>query len=133
MLTDRDLREVMSAPGWSLSLLRDARGEPAGFFELERRGSATNLSYFGLVEDCIGKGAGRGFLDRAIGMAWKAGPSALLVNTCTADHPRALPLYIEAGFQRLRCISEIWDIPDRLGLDPPMALRATAGQDRRSR
>ncbi|MGX9963255.1 GNAT family N-acetyltransferase [Roseomonas sp. F4] len=100
-------------------------GEPAGFYELERRGGdyGTNLSYFGLMPQAIGHGAGRALLRHAIDTAWAEGPRLLTVNTCTADHPRALPNYVEAGFRIMRVVREVWPVPLRLGLQIPERLR----------
>jgi hypothetical protein len=47
----------------------------------------------------------------------------MTVNTCSADHPRALPNYIAAGFREVRRVREAWDIPVRLGLAIPENLR----------
>jgi hypothetical protein len=47
----------------------------------------------------------------------------MTVNTCTADHPRALPTYLRAGFQKVRQVREVWDVPLRLGLRIPDHLR----------
>ena len=55
--------------------------------------------------------------------AWAHKPRALTVNTCTADHPRALPNYLRAGFMPVRTAREIWDVPDHLGLQLPEHLR----------
>ena len=53
-----------------------------------------------------------------------SGRPAVTVNTCTADHPRALPAYVSAGFQRLRTVREVWPVPTRLGLTiPPHLMR----------
>jgi hypothetical protein len=41
------------------------------------------------------------------------------VNTCDADHPRALPGYLRAGFRPLRNVREHWPIPLRLGMRIP--------------
>ena len=38
------------------------------------------------------------FLYQAVMNAWSRPISKLLVNTCTLDHPRALPLYQRLGF-----------------------------------
>ena len=54
--------------------------------------------------------------------AWGAGARAITVNTCTADHPRALPGYLRAGFQPVRRLNEIWSVPTRLGLSIPRHL-----------
>jgi len=45
------------------------------------------------------------------------------VNTCTADHRRALPGYLRAGFKPTRTVREVWDVPNRLGMSIPEHLR----------
>jgi hypothetical protein len=44
------------------------------------------------------------------------------VNTCTADHPRALPNYLKAGYRKLRTVREEWPLPVSLGLRIPQHL-----------
>ncbi len=74
-------------------------GCPAGLAEIEFRDEATaNLSYFGLVPEYVGRGLGYFFLHQAVVIAWAKPISRLLVNTCTLDHARALPLYPKSGF-----------------------------------
>ncbi len=103
-------------------LYRD--GEPAGFFELDHRQSpVVNLSYFGLMPAAVGIGLGTPFLRAAVDMAFQSGARAVTVNTCTADHPRALPGYLRAGFRPVRAVREIWDVPTRLGMSIPEHLR----------
>ena len=82
-----------------------------------------NIAYFGLLPHLVGQGLGRAFLRAAIDAAWALEPRAIRVNTCTADHPRALPAYLRAGFRPVRTVREVWDIPDRLGLPIPPTLR----------
>jgi hypothetical protein len=47
----------------------------------------------------------------------------MTVNTCTADHPRAMGTYLRAGFRPVREVREQWNIPVRLGLVIPDRLR----------
>ncbi len=76
-----------------------ADGQPAGYFELDRRGAPTiDLAYFGLMPHGVGRGLGRYLLHMAVEQAWSYGPERLTVNTNTMDHPRALPLYQKLGF-----------------------------------
>ena len=74
-------------------------GTPAGYAELDfRQEGEVELAYFGLIQDYIGLGLGRYMLDWAIDTAWSHEPRRLWVNTCTLDHPSALPVYQKAGF-----------------------------------
>jgi len=122
-LPDSEITAMLADPATSIHILyRD--GEPAGFFELDQRGRASvNLSYFGLLPHAVGRGLGPAFLRAAIDEAWSRGPNILTVNTCTADHPRAMPNYLRAGFRVVREVKEIWDVPNRLGLVIPAHLR----------
>jgi GNAT superfamily N-acetyltransferase len=98
-------------------------GEPAGFYELDARPwGLVNLSYFGLMPHAVGTGVGVAFLRSAIDQAWSATPKAVTVNTCTADHPRALPTYIRAGFRPVREVREVWNVPLKLGMRIPSHL-----------
>jgi len=122
-LSDAELDAVLSDRAISIHVLRDAKGE-LGFYELDRRGwPVINLAYFGLYPRAVGMGIGMAFLQHAVLAAWEESPAALTVNTCTADHPRALPNYIKAGFTRLRTMREEWPVPDRLGLPIPDRLK----------
>lgn len=123
-LSDGELDSILQDRAISISVLRDAKGD-LGFYELDRRAwPVINLAYFGLVGRAIGLGVGMPFLHHAIAAAWsEEGCAALTVNTCTADHPRALPNYVKAGFRKLRTVREEWPVPDRLGLPIPDRLR----------
>jgi hypothetical protein len=121
---DEDLAALLRDPAISIHVLTRG-GEPAGFFEIDRRRVPdSNISYFGLLPHAIGQGLGRAFLEHAVAEAWHGGPRAVTVNTCTADHPRALPNYLAAGFRRVREVKERWDVPATLGLSVPERLRA---------
>ncbi|MCB4823631.1 GNAT family N-acetyltransferase [Roseicella sp. GB24] len=122
-LPDADLAAILADRGVTIHVLYQ-HGEPAGFYELDRRNRPfTNLAYFGLMPHAIGLGLGRAFLRHAVDTAWAEHPRGLTVNTCTADHPRALPNYHAVGFGTLRKVREIWQVPARLGLPIPERLR----------
>ncbi|NGN39728.1 GNAT family N-acetyltransferase [Mesorhizobium sp. CGMCC 1.15528] len=74
-------------------------GVPAGFFDIKPHlpGEA-ELAYFGMMEHAMGQGLGRWFLGAAIEAAWSHKPERVTVQTCTMDHPAALPLYQKLGF-----------------------------------
>jgi GNAT superfamily N-acetyltransferase len=121
--SDESLAALLSDPLVSIHVLY-IDDEPAGFFELDGRAEpSVNLSYFGLLPHAIGRGLGNVLLRSAVDAAWDRAPRGVTVNTCTADHPRALPTYLRAGFREVRKVREVWDIPLRLGLQVPDRLR----------
>jgi GNAT superfamily N-acetyltransferase len=74
-------------------------GSPAGFFDLKPHlPQEVELAYFGMMEHAMGQGLGRWFLGAAIAAAWSYQPQRVTVQTCTLDHPAALPLYQKLGF-----------------------------------
>jgi GNAT superfamily N-acetyltransferase len=79
-------------------------GWPHGFFVLDgREAGCCDLAYFGLVPEAVGRGLGRFLLETAVHQAWDVpGTARVTVNTCSLDHPRALPLYQRAGFVPVR-------------------------------
>jgi len=122
-VSDRALAALLTDPQVSIHVLY-CRGEPAGFFELDARyWTDLNLSYFGLMPWAVGSGLGQAFLRQAVDAVWRQGAHAMTVNTCTADHARALPNYLRAGFRTQRQVRETWDVPVRLGMRIPDRLR----------
>ena len=120
---DDQLAALLASPGVSIYVMYQ-HNEPAGFFELDARSATTvNLSYFGLLPHAVGQGVGTLLLQAAMALAWAHRPQALTVNTCTADHPRALPNYLRAGFVPVRSTREVWDVPNHLGLAIPDHLK----------
>ena len=122
-LADPALEAILRTPDVSIWVLYRG-GEPAGFFELDaRQRPAVNLSYFGLTPHATGRGMGSAFLHAAIEAARAEGARVVTVNTCTADHRRALPGYLRVGFKPTRTVRELWDVPNRLGMSIPEHLR----------
>lgn len=120
--SDPELAAILDEPKRHIFLLQED-GETRGFCELDFKPHKTvNLAYFGLFPEVIGRGVGRAFLSQALALAWSADPLRVTVNTCTADHPRALTGYLRAGFRIVGVNREEWDIPLRLGLSPPAHL-----------
>lgn len=77
------------------------RGSIAGYFELNQPdGVNTEIRYFGLAPNAIGKGFGGPLLSCAIEAAWNwAGTRRVWVHTCTLDHPNALANYQARGMK----------------------------------
>jgi GNAT superfamily N-acetyltransferase len=75
-------------------------GAPAGFFDVKPHlPQEAELAYFGMMAHATGQGIGRWFLGAAIEACWSHGPRKVTVQTCTLDHPAALPLYQKLGFR----------------------------------
>jgi GNAT superfamily N-acetyltransferase len=125
MMPDDMLDAHLSRPTLDVRLLK-VNGEVAGFYELDANyWPYVNLNYFGLKQRFIGQGLGGKFLRHAILSVFtgSTGLRGVLVNTCSADHPRALPNYLRAGFVEYRREVETWEIPVRLGLSVPAHVR----------
>ena len=99
--SDARLQRHLDDPGVHLWVLRDDDAL-AGYFELAHAGDDVELLYFGLTAAYVGRGLGRRLLERAIAEAWALGAARLVLNTCTLDHPAALPNYLSRGFRVLR-------------------------------
>ena len=92
------LAEVIQDPRNLLYVLY-AEGNPAGMAELDlRKEGEANISYFGLMPEAIGRRMGFFFFYHTCAIAWLQPIRRLTINTCTLDHPRALPLYQRLGF-----------------------------------
>ena len=97
-LAPQALADVIHDPQNRLYVLY-TEGNPAGMAELDLRKPGTaNISYFGLMPEAIGRRLSFFFLYHSVMNAWAEGVARLTVNTCTLDHPRALPLYQRIGF-----------------------------------
>jgi GNAT superfamily N-acetyltransferase len=77
-----------------------ANGAPAGYYELDfSNARRTNLVYFGLMPEWGGQKIGPWLLGSAISEGFSRKAAEMTVNTCTLDHPAALPLYQRLGFK----------------------------------
>jgi GNAT superfamily N-acetyltransferase len=97
----------------------DRSGIEVGMVELDLRGEGECLIRFlGLVPELAGRGHGKWLLARALALAWRPGVSRVAVNTCTLDHPAALPAYLRAGFTAYKRAFESFPDPRLAGLLP---------------
>ena len=73
--------------------------ELVGFFELlyNPELKETEISYFGLLEEYIGKRIGGYALSVAIKKSFEKNIRRVWLHTCTLDHPNALKNYIARG------------------------------------
>ena len=101
-MDDEALRNIIHDPRVEIHVLF-ADQRPAGYAELDMRQSPDiELTYLGIIPECIGMGLGRFLLSNAIDLCWKRETRRLWLHTCSLDHPRALSFYEKAGFRIYR-------------------------------
>jgi GNAT superfamily N-acetyltransferase len=112
---DERLREEMA----EVHAVVDRGGVEVGMIELDFRVPGECLIRFlGLVPELTGRGHGKWLFARALALAWRPGVGRVRVNTCTLDHPAALPSYLKAGFRAVRRAFESFPDPRLTGLLP---------------
>lgn len=112
-LREGELRAILDHPGYEL-WYAEAGGAPIGFAELDRREPGeVEVRYFGLVEEWIGRGAGRWLLRAIVDRGWgEPGARRVWLHTCELDHPGALRFYQRGGFVPYGEDVEDWQDPD---------------------
>jgi GNAT superfamily N-acetyltransferase len=97
----------------------DRSGIEVGMIELDLRiQSECLVRFLGLVPELAGKGHGDWLFARTLALAWRRGVERVSVNTCTLDHPAALPAYLKAGFRAYKRAFESFPDPRLAGLLP---------------
>jgi GNAT superfamily N-acetyltransferase len=97
LMPESELGEILSHSGCTVDVLY-LEGIPAGYIELIREGTDTEIAYFGLREAFIGRGLGKHLLSWGIQAAWDAGAERVWLHTCNLDSPHALANYLARGF-----------------------------------
>ncbi len=99
LISKAELTDIIHHPRTKIFVLYE-NSLPIGFFELNSRNAprSVEISFIGLVNSSIGKGLGTYLTQYAIAHAWAQNPGRLIIQTCTLDHKRALPLYQRLGF-----------------------------------
>jgi len=97
--TDEEITTYLQQPGVSIWLMT-YDDEMAGYFELKKwEDGSTEIAYFGLMPQFIGRGLGKHLLTCAVEQAWADGANRVWLHTCTDDDPAALPNYLKRGFK----------------------------------
>lgn len=110
------LREIIADPAVAVHALR-LNGADVGLMELDFRvPDDVELSFFGVVPELVGSGAGRFMMNWALDAAFARAPRRVHVYTCTHDHPAALGFYMKAGFRPIERSIEVADDPRLTGL-----------------
>ena len=102
-LADEALAEKIHRDGVEIFVLY-ANGSPAGYYELDFASPQADEARLFRPDAGMDRHArsGRGCSARRSARGFRAAPSEMLVNTCTLDHPAALPLYQRLGFHPVR-------------------------------
>jgi GNAT superfamily N-acetyltransferase len=105
--TDGQISRHLADAGVSIWVMT-VEGRIAGYFELRAEpAGSTELAYFGLLPEYVGRGLGKHLLSAAVERAFESGASRVWLHTCTRDHPAALPNYLARGFVPFK--SEIYE------------------------
>jgi GNAT superfamily N-acetyltransferase len=100
----------------------DRAGIEIGMVELDfRQPGECLIRFLGLVPELAGRGHGQWLLAQTLALAWRGGIHRVHVNTCTLDHPAALPSYLKAGFRAFRRALESFPDPRHAGYLPASA------------
>ena len=120
LIDDSNLQKLIQSSDVEIYILY-VDGNVAGFGEIgwDTASNGSEIKYFGLMPDYIGKRLGPYFLNNIINIAWKRNPVRLRVNTCDLDHPSALRVYQKSGFNILEEIVEKLPDPTTVGLPHP--------------
>jgi GNAT superfamily N-acetyltransferase len=118
VMPDHELKRIFREPRIEIYRLLD-KGTVAGLLELDfSEKDECELSFFGLLPEAIGKGAGRFLMNEAIRLAWAKPIKRFWVHTCTFDHPAALSFYRRSGFIPYQVAIEIHPDPRLTGHMP---------------
>ena len=120
LLDDNNLQKLIRSSNVEIYILY-VDDNVAGFGEIgwDTASNGSEIKYFGLMPDYIGKRLGTYFLNNIINIAWKRNPVRLRVNTCDLDHPSALGVYQKSGFNILEQVVERLPDPTIVGLPHP--------------
>ena len=98
--TDKNWIEYVSSPNLFTFVLKN-NDEIAGFFELmyHKDKLETEIAYFGLLKEYIGKKLGGYMLSEAIKKSFSYNVKRVWAHTCSLDHKNALKNYLSRGMK----------------------------------
>ncbi|MBF0276416.1 MAG: GNAT family N-acetyltransferase [SAR324 cluster bacterium] len=88
------------------------QNSPFGYVEFDRQGNDTEIAFFGILPQYIGKGLGGWLLSEAIQKAWSFNTKRVWLHTCTLDHEFALKNYLSRGFTIFKEETAVEHIPE---------------------
>lgn len=115
LMDDDTLRANMA----EVHVVEDRAGVEVGMIELDfSQAGECLIRFLGLVPELAGRGHGKWLFAQTLALAWRKGVGRVHVNTCTLDHPAALPSYLKAGFRAYRRAFESFPDPRLVGALP---------------
>lgn len=72
----------------------------------------TEIVYFGLMPEFVGRGMGGAALSEIVDIAWGLPSQRVWLHTCTFDSPMAILNYEARGFRRFKSSEEWREVPD---------------------
>lgn len=117
-ISDDHLAAVLAAPGCAVHVAVDRAGVELGLVELMVAPQETHIAYFALVPELTGQQIGRWLMAETLARAWGRTTERVWLNTCSADHPKALGFYRAQGFEPVQRFVESFPDPRRTGLLP---------------
>ncbi|MFZ0552733.1 MAG: GNAT family N-acetyltransferase [Steroidobacteraceae bacterium] len=94
-----ELTRLLESESSQIYVLRDDSDGALGFCEFERHLPDIELRNFGIVAAAQGRGLGTWLLRTALYQEWSVQPNRIWLHTDSWDHPAAIRLYQDAGFQ----------------------------------
>jgi len=101
VMNKEELSQLINASNIDIYTMQ-VHNQAAGYVEFIVDEKFTEILYFGIMPDFIGKGLGKYALDWAIHKAWSYNPQWIQLNTCELDHPHAINNYKKRGFKEIR-------------------------------
>ena len=100
---DKKWIEYVENPRVKTFILKD-NSNLAGYYEtiLDLDNNHSEIAYFGILEEYIGKKCGGYLLSEAINKLFEDGISRVWVHTCTLDHKNAIKNYLARGMHIFR-------------------------------
>ena len=98
--TDKNWIEYVSSPNLFTFVLKN-NNDIAGFYELmyHKDKLETEIAYFGLLKEYIGKKLGGYMLSEAIKKSFSYNVKRVWAHTCSLDHKNALKNYLSRGMK----------------------------------
>ncbi len=78
----------------------------SGYFELDLSKAEVEIVYFGLLPSAIGEGLGKAMMQTAFNIIRNNNSDKVILHTCSADSPAALPFYKKMGFEIYKTTKE---------------------------